>query len=285
MRRALLFVAAVAFIAGPLVRAPLHARQGAPQSAGQQQPPQPTPGVRVGVPQGRGGAPAPGIAEGRGPAGPAPRNAAGRVILGGPTPAVKGVWLPGAGGAEDTGDNTPLQPGARALLANRSKFQLEPHTRCKPSGGIRQFLTPYGVEFVELTELQRVFIFDIGGPHTSRTIYIDGRSHPADFTPSFYGHSIGWWEGDTLNVETTGFNEGFWIDRRGLPTTEKLRTLEKFTRTDSLTIAYELTIDDPGAYTAPWTTKMNLRWEDGTELFEYVCQQANYAHNLMLGAY
>src|SRR4030095_16462704 len=91
--------------------------------------------VQFGVPQGRGGAPAPGIARGRSPAGPAPRNAAGRVILGGPTPAVKGVWLPGAGGAQDTGDNTPLQPWARALLANRNKFQVEPHTRCKPSGG------------------------------------------------------------------------------------------------------------------------------------------------------
>ena len=123
-----------------------------------------------------------------------------------------------------------------------------------------------------------------------RAAYVSNHLHgrplaSANATPTFYGHSIGWWEGDTLNVETTGFNEGFWIDRRGLPTTEKLRTLEKFTRTDSLTVAYELTIDDPGAYTAPWTSKLNLRWEDGTELFEYVCQQANYAHDLMLGAY
>ena len=220
---------------------------------------------------------------------PAPRTSDGRALLGN-TPEEKGVWLPdnpfipNALGLPAEAD-LPFQPWARALHASRRTNPLEPHTRCKPSGGVRQFLTPYGVEMVELPELQRVFIFDIGGPHTYRTIYMDGRSHPADFTPAFYGHSIGWWEGDTLNVETTGFNEGFWIDRRGLPTTEKLRTLEKFTRTDSLTIAYELTIDDPGAYTAPWTTKMNLRWEDGTELFEYVCQQANYAHNLMLGAY
>jgi hypothetical protein len=102
--------------------------------------------------------------------------------------------------------------------------------------------------------------------------------------PTFYGHSIGRWEGDTLIVDTVGYNEGFWIDRRGLPTTEKLRTLEKFTRTDSATIKYELTIDDPGAYTKPWTTGFNLRWEEGTELFEYVCQQANYAPELMVGA-
>ena len=54
-------------------------------------------------------------------------------------------------------------------------------------------------------------------------------------------------------------------------------------RTDSRTIKYELTIDDPGAYTSPWTTTLNLVWEDGTELFEYVCQEGNYADNLMVG--
>jgi len=252
----------------------------------QQQQPQ-RPGVQVGVPDGRGGAPAGGRGRQAGPPpGPVPRNAEGRAIF--YTPNRKGVWLPGGGGAaapNSVAPAIPFQPWAKAVYADRDENQLEPHTRCKPSGGVRQFLTPYGVEIVELPELQRIYIFDIGGPHTYRTIYMDGRSHPPNETPSFYGHSIGWWEGDTLNVETTSFNEGFWIDRRGLPTTDKLRTLEKFTRTDSLTIAYELTIDDPGAYTAPWTSKLNLRWEDGTELFEYVCQQANYAHNLMLGAY
>ena len=169
-------------------------------------------------------------------------------------------------------------------MADRQKNQLEPHTRCKPSGVTRQFLTPYGVEIVELPEIQRVYIFDIGGPHTYRTIYMDGRTHPANLAPSYYGHSIGWWEGDTLVVDSVGFNEGFWLDRRGSPHTEKLRTLERFTRMDSLTLKYEFTIDDPGAYTAPWKGGLNLRWEAGTELFEYVCQQANYAHTLMLGA-
>jgi hypothetical protein len=272
MRASLLGIAAVILLAAPLL--------------GDQQQQQPAPpGVQVGVPQGRGGAPAPGIARGRGPAGPAPRNAAGRVLLGGATPAIKGVWLPGAGGAQDTGqrDMTPLQPWARALLQNRNKFQLEPHTRCKPSGGIRQFLTPYGVEFVELNELQRIFIFDIGGPHTYRTIYMDGRTHPPNPEPSYYGHSIGRWEGDTLVVDTVGFNESFWLDRRGTPTTDKLHLLERFTRTDANTIKYEVVADDPGAFTEPWKTGFNLRWENGTELFEYVCQQMNYAPMLMVG--
>ena len=79
------------------------------------------------------------------------------------------------------------------------------------------------------------------------------------------------------------YNENFWLDRKGLPHTERLRTLEKWTRTDFNNITYEVTVDDPGAYTARWTTSVNLRWEAGTELFEYVCQQANYAGNLMVG--
>ena len=200
------------------------------------------------------------------PAKPAPRGADGRALLGSATPTEKGVWLPGNGGGQAMVADlakVPFQPWAKALHAERGRNQLEPHTRCKPSGFVRQFLTPYGVEIVELAEMQRVYIFDIGGPHTYRTIYTDGRTHPANLEPSFYGHSIGWWEGDTLVVDTAGFNESFWMDRRGLPHTEKLRTLERFTRTDSNTIKYEVTVDDPGAYTAPWKSEFNLGWEAG----------------------
>ena len=163
--------------------------------------------------------------------------------------------------------------------------EFEPHTRCKPSGVARQFQTPYGVEFVELPELQRMYIFDIGGPHTFRTIYMDGRSHPPNGVRTAYGHSVGWWDGDTLVVDSTNFHEGFWLDRKGLPHTERLHVVERWTRTDRNTIDYEVTVDDPGAYTARWTTRVSLRWENGTELFEYVCQQANYAHELMVGGF
>jgi hypothetical protein len=244
------------------------------------------------APQGRGGDAAGRQGGGRGrgrqagpPPGPAPRNAEGRVLLSGATPAVKGLWLPGVG------IQVPLAPPAEvpfhdwslSVYNDRQEHELEPHARCKPSGVSRPFLTPYGVEIVELTEAQRIYIFDVGGPHSYRTIYMDGRSHPSRFHPSALGHSIGWWEGDTLVVETTGFNEDFWLDRRGYPHTEQLRTLERFTRTDSNTIRYEVTIDDPGAYTKPWTGGFNLRWSEGPELFEYVCQQANYASELMVG--
>ena len=165
----------------------------------------------------------------------------------------------------------------------RQIHELEPHARCKASGVARQFLTPYGVEFVELKALDKMFIFDIGGPHTYRTIYMDGRAHPAEVVPSNYGHSIGWWEGDTFVVDTVGFNEDFWMDRRGLPHTDQLHTIERFDRLNGNSIQYRVTVDDPGAYTAQWEGGFNLRWNPGQELFEYSCQQANYAHELMVG--
>jgi hypothetical protein len=217
------------------------------------------------------------------PAAPAPRTADGKVLIGS-TASESGLWNTGPVVGNPLGlKDVPYQPWARALAADRRTHQLEPHTRCKPSGVARVFLTPYGVEFVEVPELQRLYIFDVGGPHTYRTIYMDGRTHPAHPEPEYYGHSIGWWEGDTLVVDTVGFNEGFWLDRGQLPHTDKLHTVERFTRTDFNTLRYELTIDDPGAYTELFGGQMNLRWERQTELFEYVCQQANYAHNLMVG--
>jgi hypothetical protein len=307
--RFLLFLAALAFLSpllaepllglSPLLAEPLGQQAanqggGATQGGGVQ-------GVvggvstpdQAGAGQGGQGARQGGQGGGRGrqagpPPGPAPRRADGRVLLGAATTKEKGVWLPVFGITAPilAADKTPYQPWARALYDDRQKHELEPHTRCKPSGVARQFLTPYGVEFVEMPELQRLYIFDIGGPHTYRTVFMDGRTHPKTPVPTYYGHSIGWWEGnDTLVIETTGFNESFWLDRRGMPHTEKLRTLEKFTRVDSNTIRYEATIDDPGAYTAPWTGGFNLRWETGTELFEYVCQQANYAGELMVGEF
>jgi hypothetical protein len=187
----------------------------------------------------------------------------------------------GAGAAPCT--PIPYMAWTRAVSDDRRRNELEPHTRCKASGGPRQWLTPYGAEFLELPEQKVAYIFDIGGPHTYRTIYMDGRTHPRNLTSSYYGHSIGWWQGDTLVVDTIGFNEGFWIDRGQIPHTNQLHLVEKYTRTSLGTMRYELTVDDPGAYTASFTGTSNLRWENGVELFEYICQQANQAYTLMVG--
>jgi hypothetical protein len=217
------------------------------------------------------GAVTPPAPTGAGPAGAAPAGQAGRA---------------GGRGRGAAGPCTavPYMEWTLAVSDDRRRNELEPHTRCKPSGGPRQWLTPYGAEFLELPEQKVAYIFDIGGPHTYRTIFMDGRAHPKDLAPSFYGHSIGWWEGDTLVVDTVGFNEGFWIDRGQLPHTDKLHLIERYTRTSLTSMRYELTIDDPAAYKAPFTATSNLRWENGTELFEYICQQANQAHELMVGA-
>ena len=245
--------------------------------------------VQVGVPEGRrgGGAGRQGGGRGRrggGPAAPAPRNAAGRVHLGSAAPGEKGLWLPAFGVVNTPiAPDIPFQPWAAALDKDREGHRLEPHARCKASGVVRQFQTPYGIEFVELPELRRIYIFDVGGPHTFRTVYMDGRTHPDTLLPSYYGHSIGWWEGDTLVIDTVGYNEGFWLDRMGAPHTERLHTVERVTRADAASMQYEMTIDDPSVYTAPWKARFDMRWEQGTELFEYICQEANYAHNLMVG--
>ena len=218
---------------------------------------------------------------------PAPKFPDGTPNLG-ITPEQKGVWLPrdrsdlGRRSTLAPVETIPFQPWAKVLYDERQIHELEPHTRCHPSGVSRQFQTPYGVDFVHIPELHQIYIFDIGGPHTFKTIYMDGRPHPEKFRPTNYGHSIGWWEGDTLVVETVGYSEDSWIDRTGLPHTEKLRTVERFTRTNFTTIKYEVLIDDPNVYTRPWSGGFDLGWTANLELFEYVCQDNNTAPGLMM---
>ena len=220
------------------------------------------------------------------PALPTPRWPDGKPILGAVPGQKPGRWNGGPTTLpQGQLDKVPFQPWAKAAYDQRQIDQFEPHTRCKASGVSRQFSTPYGTEFVEIRDLQRLYIFDNGGPSSYRIIYLDGRQHPKDLVPSNYGHSIGRWEGDTLVVETVGLNEKFWIDTRGTPHTEKLKFTERFTRTDMNTLQYQATIDDPGAYTAPWTTQVfNMRFAANVDLFEYICQDNNLGPELMLGS-
>ena len=242
---------------------------------------------RGGAGQGRGGGGRGG--QGRGaaaPAAPTPRWPDGKPILGSVPGQPVGGW--GAGVTtlpQGQLDKIPFQPWARAVYDIRQIDQFEPHTRCKASGVSRQFSTPYGTEFVEAPDLQRMYIMDNGGPNSYRIIYLDGRSFPENIPPTNYGYSIGHWEGDTLVVETRGLNEKFWMDTRGTPHTAQLKFTERFTRSDMNTLRYQATIDDPGAYTAPWTTSdFTLRWRADDELFEYICQQANQGPTLMIGS-
>jgi hypothetical protein len=220
------------------------------------------------------------------PSAPTPRWPDGKPILG----SVPGQTVGGWGAGVTTlprglnMNEIPFQPWARAAYDVRQIDQFEPHTRCKASGASRQFSTPYGTEFVEVPELQRMYVMDVGGPNSYRIIYMDGRQFPANIPLTNYGYSIGHWEGDTLVVETRGLNEKFWLDTRGTPHTSQLKFTERFTRSDMNTMRYTATIDDPGAYTKPWTTgEFQLRWRPGEELFEYICQQFNLGTELMLG--
>ncbi len=230
---------------------------------------------------------------------PAPRWPDGRINMGA-LPGEVGVWsgsfrLAINPNADDAGatlsapihvDDVPLQPWARALQQYRHDHFMrdEPHARCKPSPSPRQYTAPYGVEILHMPELERVYVFKIGGPHTYQIIYTDGRSHPGNLTPSYYGHSIGHWEGDTLVVDTVGFNERAWMSRDALPHTDRLHLIERLTRTDFDTLEYEVTIDDPGAYDAPWTSGFTMSWSGGLEMFEYVCQDNNRSPDAMVGA-
>ena len=106
---------------------------------------------------------------------------------------------------------------------------------------------------------------------------MDGRPHPEGdaLNPTYNGHAVGHWEGDTLVVDVVGFNEKTWLDISGHPHTDAMRVTERYTRTNLDTLQYEATIDDPKAYTRPWTTGWTIGWNDGQELQEYICQENN----------
>jgi hypothetical protein len=248
------------------------------------------------APGGRGGQPG-----GRGsrPSAPAPRWPDGRINFG-PSKGETGLWErrgehlvvnPKSYQAAATRsarihiDQVPLQPWARELTNYRHSLALasEPYTRCKPAGGPRQFMSPYGLEIVDMPEIKRVYIFNISNAQSYRTIYMDGRTHPKDLTPSYLGHSVGHWEGDALVVDSVGYSDDFWMNRDGLPHTPQLHLVERLTRVNFDTLNYEVTIDDPGAYTAPWTSGYTLGWSKDSELFEYVCQENNLSPESMAG--
>jgi len=176
----------------------------------------------------------------------------------------------------------PYQPWAKELFAARSRTRFEPYVRCKPSPGPREVATAYGTQFVEFTDMNKMYVFPTGGPRHFREIWLDGRSHPENLKPTYHGHSIGHWEGDTLVVDTVGFNEKMWFDSDGSPHTDQLHLIEKFTRVSLERLKYEVTIDDPGAYTRTWSSGFYMFWTPG-ETFQFVCQDDNLASDLMLG--
>ncbi len=188
------------------------------------------------------------------------------------------VFAVGRGGAKAEPD-VPFMPWARAVYdynsQNNSKY--DPEGYCLPPGGPRMMATPYPMEIIQQPEHKRILMIFEGATHVWREIYMDGRPHPEGdaLNPTYLGHSVGRWEGDTLVVDVVGFNENSWLDYYGHPHTDMLHVVEKFSRPNKNLLRYEALIDDPGAYTRRWTVAWDIPWRANAELQEYICQENN----------
>jgi hypothetical protein len=190
----------------------------------------------------------------------------------------------GRGGARSE-PVVPFMPWSAAVYdynsANLSKY--DPEGYCLPPGGPRMMATPYPMEIIQLPEQKRIIMIFEGATHIWREIHMDGRPHPEGdaLNPTYLGHSVGHWEGDTLVVDVVGFNEGTWLDYFGHPHTDLLHVVERVSRPNKGTLHYEATITDPGAYTQPFTVAWDIPWNAQGELTEYICQENNrYMHKL-----
>jgi hypothetical protein len=172
-----------------------------------------------------------------------------------------------------------LQPWAKELRAKR-KEKDEPYVGCLPEGVPR--INPYPTRIVEsytAKGLSHVFILhETGDSGAHRQVFMDGRKHPADndLFPTWFGHSIGWWDGDTLVVDTIGYNDKFWLDGKGTPHTEQMHTIERYTRPNFGTLLLALTLDDPGAFTRPLEYTFTFKLlRPGLEMLEFICLEDN----------
>jgi hypothetical protein len=117
-----------------------------------------------------------------------------------------------------------------------------------------------------------VMLFEDDIP-SHRQVFLDGRGHPKDPNPMWMGHSIGHWEGDTLVIDTVGFDNRSWLDNVGHSHTEMMHVIERFRRTDLGHLEIEFTIDDPGAYAKPWKIMRASELDAGDDIGEYVCNE------------
>ena len=202
-------------------------------------------------------------------------------------PDLTGPWVGGGsnGDIEHEGGlksgELPLQPWARELRDKRVAKD-EPYTSCLPMSVPR--VNPYPWKFVynyESTGLTHVYILhETGDAGAHRVVYMDGRPHPKNPVPTWWGHSVGHWEGDTLVIDTVGYNDKFWFDSRGTPHTEQLHTIERWTRTHWGRIEDDFTLDDPGALTKPVKLHFEGRLlrpdrEGHADLMEFICLEDN----------
>jgi hypothetical protein len=200
---------------------------------------------------------------------PAPQAADGKPDLSGLWRTVDGRYLQDL--SADQG-GAPLQPWAAAVYNERSSSfgKGKPQERCIPHGVPDGMLVRNFPFKIIQTPSEVVIIYEEFNHF--RQIFTDGRGFPPETTETWFGYSIGKWEGDTLVAETIGFNDGSWLDNSGHPHTNALRVTERFRRRDFGHLDIQVTFDDPKAYTKPWTVTLPFELYSDMELIESICE-------------
>jgi hypothetical protein len=204
------------------------------------------------------------------PSGPAPRAADGK-------PDLSGTWW--SPRTVDPGKPEWL-PVAVATAKERADNNRKdsPQARCLPSPIIR--LGP--VYAIVQSPGLMVELSDDDSPGFHQ-IYLDGRAHPNDPMPAWYGHNVGHWEGDTLVIDRVGFNEQSWLDQESHPHSEKLHVVERYKRPDLGHLETEVTVEDPGVLARPYTTKRVSELAPTEDLYEFICPENNRDVQHMVG--
>ena len=189
--------------------------------------------------------------------------------------AATGVLTSGPGLFFDIGAGVagglPLQPWAAELKKQRlvGNSMDNPDAHCLPLGNLQLHTHPQPRKIIQTADVVVILYEGNGGV---RQLFTDGRPLPANAPqPWWFGYSSGRWMGDTLVVETTGFRDGGWLDVNGTPLTDRGRTIERYRRTSYGFMDVEVTVDDPKAYTRPWTVTIKQRLMGDDELIEFVC--------------
>ncbi len=173
-------------------------------------------------------------------------------------------------------ENPPFQPWAAEQFRKVEAGETEDlGAKCLPPGVPRIMKAPFPFEMVQRpgrVDMLHEYM------HMVRRIYTDGRSHPKGLEPTWMGHSIGRWEGDTLVVDTVGLAAQTWLDPGGDPHSDALHVMERIRRIDHGTLEDAITIDDPKAYKKTWTTKLTYELKPDWDIYEYVCEENNKAY-------
>jgi hypothetical protein len=169
----------------------------------------------------------------------------------------------------------PYQPWAAALVKERAAQSggTDPTSACLPAGIVRLHTFP---SFNKILQTPGLLVILNEREDTYRQIFTDGRALPEDPLPTWKGYSVGHWDGDTLVVESNGFpDDKIWLDRKGSPLTDAARITERFRRVNYGRMQIDVTINDPKAYTAPWTVTLNEFIALNSELLDFVCLENN----------